>query len=282
MIREIDRGLGARLGAPDRRLEPRSSRRAEPTPPPSWRASTPSSMTCTPPASRSSSRPATCPAGRPTRTGGRTRRPATPRDRRPSTRSATAPSGTTATSPSSSRAATRAGRRRSSAGTSPTCGRTSIRSAPPATPTSPLACTCACSRRSTPAWRAPIPACASSPAPPPPSGLDDIYRTSPQRFARFLQRAHAGRYFDVYSHHPYTPGGSIYAAPDTAAQRPLAHGDALQPAHAAAPLPRQALLPHGVRLQHQAQPHVRPLRRRGRSRPATSRLPTGTQPATRR
>jgi hypothetical protein len=46
-----------------------------------------------------------------------------------------------------------------------------------------------------------------------PVGLDDIYRTSPQRFARFLQRARAGRYFDVYSHHPYTPGGSIYAAP---------------------------------------------------------------------
>ncbi len=46
-----------------------------------------------------------------------------------------------------------------------------------------------------------------------PVGLDDIYRTSPQRFARFLRRAHAGRYFDVYSHHPYTPGGSIYAAP---------------------------------------------------------------------
>jgi hypothetical protein len=47
-----------------------------------------------------------------------------------------------------------------------------------------------------------------------PVGLDDTYRTSPQRFARFLQRAHAGRYFDVYSHHPYVPGGSIYTAPD--------------------------------------------------------------------
>ena len=46
-----------------------------------------------------------------------------------------------------------------------------------------------------------------------PVGLDDIYRTSPQRFARFLQRAGAGRYFDVYSHHPYTPGGSINTAP---------------------------------------------------------------------
>ena len=46
-----------------------------------------------------------------------------------------------------------------------------------------------------------------------PVGLNDIYRTSPQRFARFLQRNHAGRYFDVYSHHPYTPGGSLYPAP---------------------------------------------------------------------
>jgi polysaccharide biosynthesis protein PslG len=47
-----------------------------------------------------------------------------------------------------------------------------------------------------------------------PVGLNDIYRTSPQRFARFLQRSGAGRYFDVYSHHPYTPGGSIYTAPN--------------------------------------------------------------------
>ena len=47
-----------------------------------------------------------------------------------------------------------------------------------------------------------------------PVGLDDTYRTSPQRFARFLRRAGAGRFFDVYSHHPYTPGGSIYTAPD--------------------------------------------------------------------
>ena len=47
-----------------------------------------------------------------------------------------------------------------------------------------------------------------------PVGLNDRYRTSPQRFARFLRRAGAGRYFDVYSHHPYTPGGSIYTAPD--------------------------------------------------------------------
>ena len=47
-----------------------------------------------------------------------------------------------------------------------------------------------------------------------PVGLNDRLRTSPQRFARFLSRHHAGRWFDVYSHHPYTPGGSVFAAPD--------------------------------------------------------------------
>ena len=47
-----------------------------------------------------------------------------------------------------------------------------------------------------------------------PVGLNDRYRTSPQRFARFLSRARAGRCFDVYSHHPYTPGGSIHTAPN--------------------------------------------------------------------
>ena len=47
-----------------------------------------------------------------------------------------------------------------------------------------------------------------------PVGLNDRLRTSPQRFARFLKRAGAGRYFDVYSHHPYTPGGTFFASPD--------------------------------------------------------------------
>jgi hypothetical protein len=47
-----------------------------------------------------------------------------------------------------------------------------------------------------------------------PVGLNDRMRTSPQRFARFLKRERAGHYFDVYSHHPYTPVGSIFAAPD--------------------------------------------------------------------
>jgi polysaccharide biosynthesis protein PslG len=47
-----------------------------------------------------------------------------------------------------------------------------------------------------------------------PVGLDDKLRTSPQRFARFLRAQGAAAYFDVYSHHPYTPGGSFCAAPD--------------------------------------------------------------------
>jgi hypothetical protein len=46
-----------------------------------------------------------------------------------------------------------------------------------------------------------------------PVGLNDVYRTSPQRFARFLRRAGASRHFEVYSHHPYTPGGSQNPAP---------------------------------------------------------------------
>ena len=47
-----------------------------------------------------------------------------------------------------------------------------------------------------------------------PIGLNDKYRTSPQRFARFLKDHGGGAYFDVYAHHPYTPGGSVHAAPD--------------------------------------------------------------------
>lgn len=47
-----------------------------------------------------------------------------------------------------------------------------------------------------------------------PIGLNDKYRTSPQTFARFLRDAGAARYFDAYSHHPYTPGGTFDIAPD--------------------------------------------------------------------
>jgi hypothetical protein len=47
-----------------------------------------------------------------------------------------------------------------------------------------------------------------------PIGLNDKLRTSPQRFAGFLKRSGAAGYFDGYSHHPYTPGGSVNHAPD--------------------------------------------------------------------
>ena len=53
-----------------------------------------------------------------------------------------------------------------------------------------------------------------------PVGLNDSLRTSPQRFARFLKRHHAERYFDVYSHHPYTPGGSFLHRPDQSPNDP--------------------------------------------------------------
>ncbi len=39
-----------------------------------------------------------------------------------------------------------------------------------------------------------------------PTGNDDRWRTSPQTFARTLKAAGAGKLFDAYSHHPYTPG----------------------------------------------------------------------------
>lgn len=46
-----------------------------------------------------------------------------------------------------------------------------------------------------------------------PVGQNDRYRTSPQAFARFLKSKKAGHLFDGYSHHPYTPGGSVFHAP---------------------------------------------------------------------
>ena len=47
-----------------------------------------------------------------------------------------------------------------------------------------------------------------------PIGLNDRLRTSPQRFARFLKENGAQAYFEVYAHHPYTPGGTVNQAPD--------------------------------------------------------------------
>lgn len=47
-----------------------------------------------------------------------------------------------------------------------------------------------------------------------PYGPNDKYRTSPQKFATFLSEHGAAQYFDVYSHHPYTVGGTVHIAPD--------------------------------------------------------------------
>jgi hypothetical protein len=52
------------------------------------------------------------------------------------------------------------------------------------------------------------------------SGRDDRYRTSPQRFARFLRRNGAAALIDAYSHHPYVPGCSRNVAPSSRPDRP--------------------------------------------------------------
>jgi hypothetical protein len=46
-----------------------------------------------------------------------------------------------------------------------------------------------------------------------PNGRNDVLSTSPRDLALFLQRHGAARYFDVYSHHPYTPGGTVRTGP---------------------------------------------------------------------
>ena len=53
-----------------------------------------------------------------------------------------------------------------------------------------------------------------------PLGPNDRNRTSPQRFAAFLADHGAAAYFDVYSHHPYTPGGSLHPQPEAAPSDP--------------------------------------------------------------
>ena len=271
------------LGARRRRLGGASSRRAETTRPPSSRASTPSSATCTPPASRSSSRPATCrPGRRDSRTGGRIRRPASPRDRRPSTRSATAPSGTTATSPSSSRAATGARSQALECWNEPNLWMYLYPAA----------------HRRRPVLRRPrLPAHAQGV----PRRRDarphgrarrrrrhrprrpERHATAPARSASpaSCSARGAGRYFDVYSHHPYTPGGSINTAPDQPPNDP-SHTVTLYNLRTLLRLfPEQALLPHRVRLQHAAEPGVRPRRQRAGPGPLPEdRLPLrGALPA---
>jgi Cellulase (glycosyl hydrolase family 5) len=51
-------------------------------------------------------------------------------------------------------------------------------------------------------------------------GTNDTVGTSPARFAGFLARHGAGRLFDVYSLHAYTPGASLHRAPGAVPDRP--------------------------------------------------------------
>lgn len=53
-----------------------------------------------------------------------------------------------------------------------------------------------------------------------PRGANNQYSTSPQRFARYLRSQRATKWFNAYSHHPYTPGGSRNAAPDRPPNNP--------------------------------------------------------------
>jgi hypothetical protein len=53
-----------------------------------------------------------------------------------------------------------------------------------------------------------------------PVGLNDVLRTSPQRFAQVLKAAGAAAWMNAYSHHPYTPGGSVNPAPEAKPHNP--------------------------------------------------------------
>lgn len=53
-----------------------------------------------------------------------------------------------------------------------------------------------------------------------PFGRDDRYGTSPQRFARQLRTLGAASLFDVYTHHPYVPGGTRNVAPEAQPRDP--------------------------------------------------------------
>jgi hypothetical protein len=54
-----------------------------------------------------------------------------------------------------------------------------------------------------------------------PVGNNDVYRTSPQRWASTMKVMGAADHFDIYSHHPYTPGGSTNIRPDEPPNDPL-------------------------------------------------------------
>ena len=160
----------------------------------------------------------------------------------------------------SSRADTGARCRRWSAGTSPTSGRSSTRSAPPADALLRSAQLPAHAarvlrgrarlRHRRPGRRRLHLACRPQRrVPHQPAALRPLPASGRRRplLRRLLPPpVHAGRLA--------LPG----AGP--AAQRPLHDRDPVQPAHAAPRLPAQALLPHGVRVRHPAQCGVRRIR----------------------
>jgi hypothetical protein len=53
-----------------------------------------------------------------------------------------------------------------------------------------------------------------------PFGRNDRYGTSPQRFARQLRALGTAGVFDVYTHHPYVPGGTRDTAPEAQPRDP--------------------------------------------------------------
>jgi hypothetical protein len=53
-----------------------------------------------------------------------------------------------------------------------------------------------------------------------PTGRNNRYGTSPQRFARRLRGLGVDGLFDVYTHHPYVPGGTKNAAPERPPSNP--------------------------------------------------------------
>ncbi len=53
-----------------------------------------------------------------------------------------------------------------------------------------------------------------------PRGSNNEYGTSPQVFAKYLSDHDASRWFDAYSHHPYTPKGSRNASPSLPPNKP--------------------------------------------------------------
>ncbi len=83
-----------------------------------------------------------------------------------------------------------------------------------------------------------------------PMGTNNVWRTSPQTFARYLQRPRRGAVLRRLLAPSVHAGRLGQQGARSAPERHEHHRHAVQPGTAAAPLPRQALLPDRVRLQH--------------------------------